>query len=128
MKELCPDTIHPPFAAYAHGVEIPAGWRIVRTSGQLGIDAEGNTPDCAIEQATNCFENIRAILAEAGMQPGDIAHISAYVTDREYLAGYMQARDAFLAGSHLPASTLIVVSGFSRPEFKVEVEVMAAAP
>ena len=29
--------------------------------------------------------------------------------------------------AHLPASTLVIVSGFTRAEFKVEVEVPAAA-
>ena len=128
MHALLPRSIHSPFAKYAHGTEIPAGWRIVRTSGQLGIDAAGNVPEGAREQAAICFENVRAILGEARMGPADVAHVSAYVTDRAYLADYMAARDAFLHGARLPSSTLIVVSGFSRPEFKVEVEVLAAAP
>ena len=127
MRELQPASIHPPFAAYAHGTEIPAGWRIVRTSGQLGVDPEGKIPESAFDQAVICFENIRAILAEADMAPSDVAHISAFVTDREHLADYMRARDAFLDSSRLPASTLIVVSGFTRPELVVEVEVLAAA-
>ncbi len=39
------------------------------------------------------------------------------------------ARDAWLAGvSHLPASTLMIVSGFTRPEFVVEIEAMATIP
>jgi enamine deaminase RidA (YjgF/YER057c/UK114 family) len=39
----------------------------------------------------------------------------------------MAARDAWCAGlERLPASTLVIVSGFTRPEFKVEVEVAAA--
>ena len=39
----------------------------------------------------------------------------------------MAARDGWLAGiSRLPASTLVIVSGFTRPEFVVEVEVTAA--
>jgi enamine deaminase RidA (YjgF/YER057c/UK114 family) len=43
------------------------------------------------------------------------------------MAGYMAARDAWLAGvARLPASTLVIVSGFTRPEFLVEVEVTAA--
>jgi enamine deaminase RidA (YjgF/YER057c/UK114 family) len=29
-------------------------------------------------------------------------------------------------GTRLPASTLVIVAGFTRPEFKVEVEVTAA--
>ena len=41
----------------------------------------------------------------------------------------MAARDAFLADvAVLPTSTLMIVSGFTRPEFVVEVEVWAAAP
>ncbi|HEX8167182.1 MAG TPA: ABC transporter permease subunit [Beijerinckiaceae bacterium] len=39
---------------------------------------------------------------------------------------YMEARDRFVA-SPPPASTLTIVSGFSRPEFKVEVEAVAAS-
>jgi len=42
------------------------------------------------------------------------------------MAGYMKARDAWLAGvPSPPASTLLIVSGFTRPEFVVEIEVMA---
>ena len=124
-----PVSIAPPFARYAHGVELPAGWRIARTSGQLGLAADGTVPDNAHDQARICFANITAILAEAGMGPADVMHLAAYVTDRAHMAGYMQARDAFLADvTRLPTSTLIIVSGFTRPEFKVEIEVIAAAP
>jgi enamine deaminase RidA (YjgF/YER057c/UK114 family) len=57
----------------------------------------------------------------------DICHISAWLTDRNDLPAYMAARDAFLGDSVvLPASTLLLVAGFARPEFKVEIEVMAA--
>ena len=129
MRQLSPASIAPPFARYAHGVELPAGWRIARTSGQLGLAADGTVPDNAHDQARICFGNITAILAEAGMGPADVMHLAAYVTDRAHMAGYMQARDAFLADvTRLPTSTLIIVSGFTRPEFKVEIAVIAAAP
>lgn len=129
MRALTPETIRPPFARYAHGVEIPGDWRIVQTSGQLGIDVEDQIPEDARAQAEICFGNITQILAAAEMGPGDIAHLSAYVTDRAHMAGYMAARDAYLADvARLPSSTLLIVSGFTRPEFKVEIEVIAAAP
>ncbi|MBN8291846.1 RidA family protein [Rhodobacter sp. NTK016B] len=129
MKELTPESLRPPFAAYAHGTEIPAGWRLVRTSGQLGISVDDSIPESAYEQARICFGNIVEILRAADMGPSDVAHVSAYVTDREHMAGYMRARDEFAAGSgRLPSSTLLIVSGFTRPEFKVEVEVWGAAP
>ena len=57
----------------------------------------------------------------------DICHISAWLTDRADLPAYMAVRDTFLSGASVPpASTLLLVAGFSRLEFKVEIEVMAA--
>ena len=127
MRMLSPPTISPPFAAYAHGVEVPAGARIVVTSGQLALARDGTVPDGALAQATMCLANCAAILAEAGMGPTDVIRINAFVTDRAHMAGYMAARDAWLAGVvRLPASTLVIVSGFTRPAFLVEVEVTAA--
>lgn len=128
MKQLSPAAIAPPVARYAHGVEVPAGSRLVRTAGQLGIAADGTVPEGSEAQAVICFANIAHILGEAGMSAADVFHVTAYVTDRSHMAGYMAARDAFLAArTELPTSTLLIVSGFTRPEFVVEVEVWAAA-
>ncbi len=127
MRMLAPPSISPPFAAYAHGVEVPGGARIVVTSGQLALARDGTVPDGAMAQARLALANCAAILAEAGMGPADVIRINAYVTDRAHMAGYMAARDEWLAGiTRLPASTLVIVSGFTRPEFLVEVEVTAA--
>ncbi|MCZ8336246.1 MAG: RidA family protein [Rhodobacteraceae bacterium] len=128
MRALMPPTIAAPLARYAHGALLSVGARIIRTSGQLGLAADGTVPDSVTEQAAICFDNIRAILAEGGMGVKDICHISAWLTDRNDLPAYMAARDVFLGKSGvLPASTLLLVAGFSRPEFKVEIEIMAAA-
>jgi len=127
LTALTPPAIRPPFARYAHGVEVAAGARLVFVSGQLGIAADGTIPDDAEAQADLCFANVAAILAEAGMGAADVVRLNAYVSDRAHLAAYMRARDRFTAGGeHLPASTLMIVSGFARPEFKVEVEAVAA--
>lgn len=128
MKGLNPSTIRPPFGAYSHGTVIEGGMRLLRTSGQLGIRPDDSIPEGAYDQAVICFEAIRSILAEGGMTVSDVAHITAYVTDREFMKDYMRARDEFVGqAERLPSSTLLIVSGFTRPEFKVEVEVLAAA-
>ncbi len=127
MKELNPATIAPPFARYAHGIEVPAGARLVATSGQLGLAPDGTVPEGSEAQADLCFANIDAILAEAGASRADVVRINAFVTDRAHMPGYMAARDRWLADqTRLPASTLVIVAGFTRPEFVVEVEVLAA--
>ncbi len=131
MKSLNPTNLAPPFARYSHGVELQPGQRLVRTSGQLGQAPDGTVPDGSYEQAMICFGNIASILSAAGMSIADVFHLSAYVTDRAHMAGYMQARDETLgqlAETQLPSSTLLIVSGFTRPEFVVEVEAWAAAP
>jgi 2-iminobutanoate/2-iminopropanoate deaminase len=127
MRPLAPTTIRAPFARYSHGIEVPAGSRLVFASGQLGIGPGDLVPDGVEAQAELCFRNVDAILAEAGLGLADIVRINAFVTGREHLAGYMKVRDR-LVGDPPPASTLMIVSGFSRPEFVVEVEVVAAGP
>lgn len=124
---LNPPDIHPPFAPYSHGIVVPPGQRLVFCSGQLGIAADKTIPpDCA-GQTKLCFDNIAAILREAGLGLGDIIRINAYVTGREHLADYMGVRNALFAAPY-PASTLMIVSGFARPEFVVEIEAIAAGP
>lgn len=125
FRFLTPKAIKPPFARYSHGVEVPAGKRLVLCSGQLGIRADDSIPEDAGAQAELCFANIAAILGEAGLGLADIVRINAYVTDRIYLRPYMDVRDRIFSDP-APASTLMIVSGFARPEFKVEIEAIAA--
>jgi 2-iminobutanoate/2-iminopropanoate deaminase len=126
FRFLAPATIKPPFARYSHGVEVPAGKRLILCSGQVGMGPDDSIPEDAADQAERCFANIDAILSEAGLNLSDIVRINAYVTDRAYLRPYMTVRDR-LFSDPAPASTLMIVSGFARPEFKVEIEAIAAA-
>jgi enamine deaminase RidA (YjgF/YER057c/UK114 family) len=126
LRPLTPAGIHPPFARYSHGIEIPAGVRLVVCSGQLGVAEDGSIPSGIEAQTERCFENIRAILREAGLDLGDVVRLNAYVSRRGDLAGYMRVRDRHV-GDPPPASTLMIVAGFARPEFLVEVEAIAAA-
>jgi enamine deaminase RidA (YjgF/YER057c/UK114 family) len=125
LRQLVPKWVRAPFARYSHAVEVPPGARWLLCSGQLGISADDQIPDDAEAQAVLCFEAIGACLAEAGMSFADIVRINAYVTDRIHMSGYMAVRDRYVAQPP-PASTLMIVSGFTRPEFKVEVEAIAA--
>lgn len=127
MRHITPKAIRPPFARYSYGVEIPPGHRILVCSGQLGIDAADRVPETIEEQTQLCFRNIEAVLKDAGLELTDVVRINAFVTAREHLQGYMAARDRFI-GDPPPASTLMIVGGFARPEFLIKVEVIAAGP
>jgi 2-iminobutanoate/2-iminopropanoate deaminase len=127
MRHITPSAIRPPFARYSYGVEIPPGSRILYCSGQLGVASDDHVPPSIEEQTHLCFRNIGEVLKEAGMTFADVVRINSFVVSREHLKGYMSVRDLYISDP-APASTLMMVSGFSRPEFLVEVEVIAAAP
>lgn len=126
MKALQPAALPAPFGRYSHGV---ASGRLVVTSGQLGLAADGTVPEGVTAQAELCFANIRAILAEAGADFSHVLRFNAFVTARAHMAEYMAVRDRLVADLPVkPSSTLMIVSGFTRPEFLVEVEVTALLP
>jgi 2-iminobutanoate/2-iminopropanoate deaminase len=106
---------------------VPAAHRLVFTSGQLGIGPDERIPEGSEAQADLCFANIAAILAEDRMTLANVVRINAYVTAREHMQGYMRSRDRQFPELP-PSSTLMIVTGFTRPEFVVEIEAVAAAP
>ena len=122
---LLPKDIYKPFGQYSHGIFNKKTGLLI-TSGQLGINKDGSIPNSFSEQTKVCFKNIWSIIKEAGLSLDDIIKINAFVTDRKYFKDYMIVRDNFL--SHVlikPSSTLMIVSGFTKPEFLIEIEVIA---
>jgi len=124
-RVIAPVSIRPPFARYSHAVAVAAPTRFLFASGQLGVSADDVIPDDIEDQAVLCFENIKAILEEAQMTFQDVVRYSAFVTDRAYFSVYGAVRSRYAEGDAF-SSTLVIVSGFTRPELKIEVEVTAA--
>ena len=123
--EISPQTIHRPFGNYSHGVlNIETGFLLI--SGQLGINLDGSIPNSFIKQAEICFSNIDAIIKEANFNRENILRLNTFLTDRKNLPEYMKVRDSFFSDIALkPASTVVIVSGFTKPEFFVEIEAIA---
>jgi len=128
MKAISAPDMRPPFARYSHAVETGPVARLLVVSGQLGVAPHDSVPEGAKAQADLCLANIDRLLQAGGMTRANVLRLNAYVSDRVHMAGYMAARDAWVDGlSVLPASTLMIVSGFTRPEFVVEIEALAAS-
>ena len=125
MRAITPKTISPPLANYSHAIEVPPNARWLYLAGQVGIAPDGSVPASCAEQAELCFANILAVLAEAGMGPGDLVRLNTYLLDPADRAAYGAARDRHV-GTPPPASTLVIVRALARPEFKIEVEAIAA--
>jgi 2-iminobutanoate/2-iminopropanoate deaminase len=125
MRQFNPDTIAAPVGAFSQAVEVPPNARRLYLSGQIGVDQEGKLGANAASQSQLVWENIKLILEDADMTLGDLVKVTAYLTDSTDLPAYGKVRTAFL-GDNRPCSTLIYVPGLAHPDWKVEVEVVAA--
>jgi enamine deaminase RidA (YjgF/YER057c/UK114 family) len=120
-----PAAVAPPGGRYSHAVEVPANARLLYISGQIGAATDGAVPSGIVAQTENCWRNILAILADAGMGIADLVKVTIFLTREEDIAAYRDARDRII-GDARPASTLVVCSRLVRPEWLVEVEAVAA--
>ena len=109
----------------AHGVEVPAGARLLFTNGQVGTRPDGTTPETTAEQIEVAFERLAAVLEAARMTFADVVRFDVYFTDRIDVPTFVRIRDRVM-GDHKPGATFIVVKGLARPDLKIEVEAVAA--
>ncbi len=121
-----PPNMRAPGATFSHGAEIAPGSRIVHTAGQVGVAPDGSLPDDFKGQAENTWRNLMSILADNGMGAADIVKVTHFLTRPEDIPAYLEVFSGHLIKPY-PASTLLLVGGLARPEFLLEVEMIAAA-
>lgn len=119
------DIVTPFNNAYSHGVVVPPGARVLHTAGQIGLRPDGSLPSDIEGQAEQIWQNLLAILREAGMSVTDIVKLTAFVVGSENYPAYAAARTRHI-GTHKPASTAICVPALLKPEWLLEVEMIAA--
>ena len=71
--------------------------------------------------------NIDQLLREAGSELGHICKITIYLTDPRFREAVYRVVGQWLKGVY-PVSTGIVVSALARPEWLVEIDVIAVIP
>ena len=125
LKPHDPAGIAGPFGHYNHGIEIAAATRWLHVSGQVGVDPDGSVPVGIEAQTARVWENLCAVLAEAGMGPRDIVKTTSYIMDRAHVGVLAELRKRHL-GDHKASSTTVLVSGLARPEWLVEIDAVAA--
>ena len=124
-REVRPSSIAPPAANFAHAILTEDASRWLHTSGVVPIRPDGSVPSGIEEQAEVVWSTIRTLIIQARMKPIDVVSVVTYVVDGESLEPVMAARDAFM-GRHRAASTLITVPRLARPEWKLEIAIVAA--
>jgi enamine deaminase RidA (YjgF/YER057c/UK114 family) len=110
---------------YSDAVEAPANSRWLLTSGTPGLALDGRLPSDITGQTELAWTHIVAMLKDADMTIHDVVKVTQYLLHASFIPDYVKVRSRFL-GDARPASTLLVVPQSIRPEFLLEVEVLAA--
>ena len=85
-------------------------------------------PSCdAAAQAENAMTCAKILLEEAGSKLQDVVKITIYITDRAYREPVYQVVGKWLKGV-FPVSTGIIVQGLARPEYLMEIDIIAEVP
>jgi 2-iminobutanoate/2-iminopropanoate deaminase len=109
---------------YSHAAEASGAERIVFVSGQIGAMADGTIADGIDNQTRRAVANLKAVLAEAGMNFADIAKFTFYLTDPANFDGFAQ-NAVDLIQSPPAATTLVYVKALAAPNMLVEIEAIA---
>lgn len=126
-KTYKPEGVSDPYGSYVHGIEAPKGSRMVFLSGQIPVAPDGTVPDTMEEQAAICWQNIEAILKDAGLGIENIVRTTQYLTDPTKYPEANAVRAKYLDG-HRTASVSIAVSALIEPNWLIEIDAIAAAP
>ena len=124
---VAPADIAPPAANYAHAIVSEHTLKWLHTSGVVPTRPDGTVPSAIETQAEVVWANLSALLREAGMTAADVVSVTTYVVvdHLPMLAKVMAARDTALGGRKV-ASTLVTVPALARPEWKMEIALIAA--
>ena len=124
IKRTNPPELSKP-TGYTHVVEATGG-KTVYISGQIALDKDGKVVGQGDmkAQAEQVFRNLQAALATAGATFKDVVKMNTYMTDLSQLQVVRDVRARYF-GDVAPASTLVQVVHLARPEFLIEIEVIA---
>ena len=97
--------------------------------GQVGTDFDGNLigfndPEAQTEQA---MKNVKQLLEEAGSCLDHVCKITIYLTSSEIREAVYRTVGKWLKGV-FPVSTGVIVTGLAKPEWLLEVDVIAVIP
>jgi len=121
-----PSTLSTP-AGYSHVVSLPASGRLVWTSGQVPIAADGTVAPAGDWEAQTrlTFQNVGHALAAGGAAWADAVKLTIFVVDLAGLPTIRAVRDEFVDLERPPTSSLVQVAALFHPDVLIEVEAVA---
>ncbi|MFT4028896.1 MAG: RidA family protein [Protaetiibacter sp.] len=117
----------PPNGHFAQAVLVEAPSRLLFISGMTARTADGGIAGIGdvTEQTHQVCRNLRAAVVAAGGTLDDLVRVDVFVRDiADFDAIHAVRRQYFTAEP--PASTMVEVSGFVKPEYLIEINAIAA--
>ena len=125
VKRTNPPALSTP-TGYTHVVEVSGPVKTVYIAGQIALDKDGKVvgEGDMKAQAEQVFKNLQAALSAAGAKFSDVVKMNTFITDMAQAPAVREVRARYF-GETTPASTLVQVVHLARPEFLLEIEVIA---
>lgn len=122
-----PEGVFPPYANYAHAVEVPAGSRLLFVSGLNGYETDGRTmPSDFVSQADLIWSYLERILDDAAMSVSDLVSLRFYLAEPALDTANVAVLKRRLGEHH--AARTVVCTGLLEPGWLIEMEAVAAQP
>ena len=94
-------------------------------SGQVGMDGSGKCPEDLVEQFRLAFQNVEAVLLEAGGDLSSVVELTSYhIGMREHLRDFIAVKDELIKEPY-PAWTAIGCTELAMPGAVVEIRAQA---
>lgn len=120
-----PRSMPKPVGNYSHITKIPKNAELYVTSGQIGVDFNGDLPEGSNQQIANTFENIHKVLASEQLTADNIIKVNIWATQKIDW-DFLYAEWSHLFGTDYPAMTVGYITELGLPEIKIEIEIWAA--
>ena len=124
MKEVIPAWMKPIYETYHFAPAVIDGDHL-RCSGMIGFRPDLSVPEDPTAQFTLAFENLRGLLAEAGLTFANVTEMTTYhVGLRAQMQAFTAVKDKFMSAPY-PAWTAVGISELASPGALVEIQVTA---
>lgn len=116
----------PPVGAFSYAMEVRGATQLVVFAGQTPVASDGSIPEGITAQTHLCFKRIKSLLEEAGMDMTNVLRLNYFLVDRADFKDFISARASEI-GECKPAATMVYVNGLANENYRIEIEVLAAA-
>ena len=125
-QQIASPKLPQPSGHFAHAIAVDTPGKMVFISGMVARRADGSIAGVGdVEaQTRQVCENLKTAIEAAGGTLDDICRVDVYVRNMEHFDLIHKVRREYFTGAP-PASTMVEVSKFTRPDYLIEINAIA---